>query len=143
MGISACAKKEEAVPAPAAESCSYVLDGRSTTGSSQVYLNSRQLPDGTLEDWLLIQLTSYPGGPTAQAELVSVQFHKPKGSTDTAYQPLLLRLTDGNGKVMEYPNNRVLTLVKTSTGYSGTFAGTLPAPASSSLAQGVFTDAKL
>lgn len=92
--LDACSNKEAPTPAPASDTCSYALDGRSTTGTvkwaSFASVGANNVPD----DALSIQMTSVTTAGLP-AEAVIVSFHRPIGAPVSAYQPVSVFVVNG------------------------------------------------
>jgi hypothetical protein len=155
LGVGACARHHDnPAPAPASGTCSYVLDGRTTTGTATAMRNSTyHVLDASGDhpaEMLTITCVS-TGAPNAAPEKFSLSFIKFTTELDDAFRPLpspgidVLRYNSANGSdYTNYVLGATLTVKKTSTGsFSGTFSGALPATATSpqsAFKSGVFTD---
>lgn len=155
LGIGACARhNDNPAPAPASGTCSYVLDGRTTTGTATALRNSTYHVLDASGDHPAEMLTITCVGtvaPNAAPERFSLSFIKFATESDDAFRTLpspgidVLRYNSANGS--DYTNYVLgvnLTVKKTSTGgFSGTFSGALPATTTTSQStfkSGVFTD---
>ena len=141
LNLVACSKQEPPVPTPASDTCSYILDGRATTGTAK-WISWSSVIDNVQYEALVIQMSRTPT-PGLPAEAVMVSFRRPVGAPVSAYEPISVFVI-GPGRL--YVRNLRCTLVATAdNGYSGTFAATSDAgasyPTSSLVTEGVFTDA--
>lgn len=132
----ACSKKEEAPPAAATGS--YALDGRKVvaTAVSGLYAAGSA---GT-DDMLSIQLVSAGGG--SGSETLEAIYAKRAGSPESTYRPLSLRYTNPTGVTYAYSLDLAMTLTKTDSGYSGTFAGAFQGLGKSQISEGAFANVR-
>lgn len=155
FGAGACARhQDDPIPAPASGTCSYVLDGRPTTGTATAVRNPTYHVLDATGDHPAEMLTITCVGivaPNAAPEKFSFSFIKFATESDDAFRMLpspgidMLRYNSANGSdYTNYVLGTNLTVKKTSTGgFSGTFSGALSATATtaqSTFQSGVFTD---
>ncbi|TGE28672.1 hypothetical protein [Hymenobacter metallicola] len=135
---TSCADKNESSPAPAGGStASYTLDGRTTKAAASTNV---QFGTSGGDDRLTIIMVSQPNGK--DNEFVEAIFTKPTGTADAEYRALNLRVENESG-MSYYADQLTMTLSKSSSGYSGTFAGKRSNSATvSTLSNGLFTNVR-
>ncbi|AMJ67070.1 hypothetical protein AXW84_17770 [Hymenobacter sp. PAMC 26628] len=151
----ACARRnDEPTPEPASGTCSYVLDGRATTGTATAVRNpTYHVLDAAGDHAAELLTITCVGTVAANAapEKFSLDFIKLATEPDAAFRMLpspgidVLRYNPATGSdYTNYVLGANLTVKKTATGgFSGTFSGAYPATANtgqSTFKSGVFTD---
>ncbi len=153
----ACARhNDEPTPEPAPGTCSYVLDGRATTGTATAVRNpSYHVLDATGDHAAEMLTITCVGTVAANAapEQFSLSYIKLATEPDAAFRMLpnpgidVTRYNPATGSdYTNYVLGANLTVKTTPAGgFSGTFSGALPATAStgqSTFKSGVFTDVR-
>jgi hypothetical protein len=138
-----CSKKEDPAT-PVVGMGSYKVRGRLVTGQARAALQA--LAPGQQTQVLYIYLSDTPTyQPTTQTVLLT--FEKPVSQSSAAYQLTDMTYSPNNTNnldMVRYAND-VTTISETSAGvFSGTFSSNSASPyTSSTLSEGVFTDARL
>jgi hypothetical protein len=154
IGSTACSKKDDpaiSTPTvtPASQTGSYILDGRTTTCTAKCIVAEDYDANRQPIHKLLVSLFS--GGTTSlPTEVAVLTFTKPFGAATSAYQLRGVNIRTQYvtpSKQRNYATIKNYTVTKTSSGgYSGTFEATddptATYPTSSTITQGVFTDAQ-